>query len=99
LPKPHALAPKPPKHAPTVALRQSKNLQASIRLADLAKVRKIRKVPAKMLSGKFCCDRKNPQVLPQGSPKTSLSDDSFVSAQEGFYRCPASKSTLPFGFF
>lgn len=64
------------------------------KLAKLSRLRNIRK---SSYGKKFCCDRKNPQVLTLVSPKTVSSDESIVSVLKGFYRCPVSVFTQLFG--
>lgn len=78
---------------------ESKSPLASVLGEGLEELRKIRKFDQRLHDGKFCCDRKNPQVLPRRSPKTSVSDDTFVFEQQGFYRCPASNFIRPWGSF
>jgi|LakMenE18May11ns_1017448.scaffolds.fasta_scaffold9935773_2 hypothetical protein len=64
------------------------------KLARLGRLRNIRK---NSYGKKFCCDRKNPQVLTLALPKTVSSDESIVSVLKGFYRCPVSVFTQLFG--
>jgi hypothetical protein len=84
---------------PEADSRESKSPLASVLYEGLAKLRKISNFDRRLHDGKFCCDRKNPQVLPRGSPKTFVSDDTFVFEQQGFYRCPASNFIRPWGSF
>jgi hypothetical protein len=76
------------------ALQKMLAIASSSKLANLSKLRNIRK---NSYGKKFCCDRKNPQVLTLVSPKTVSSDESIVSEIKGFYRCPVSVFTQLFG--